>query len=284
VLCRAIQHDAEQVHLREHFLGAAQGVALRRPFGHDQQQTIDLRREGQHVVGCEHRRHVEDQDAARLLGIERLHHLEHALRGQHLRRIDDRREVRDHEQPLDIRRVHDVLEAGVALQIVAQALLAVRVAHAEVFGDARPLQVQIDQRHPGARVLRQRDREVDSCERLALAHRHAGDRERVPLIRFQTPQDARTQDLVGAQGSGVLKLRQHQRVVHRRLVQRDRLKALRMRGIDRRRRHASQARLAARRVGRRGMPVRSLGVLPLGVLAHCFFDDAHGRAGPRLNG
>ena len=84
----------------------------------------------------------------------------------------ERARIRDDAEALRLQVVDDVLELGLAEQIVGQALLE---AHAEVVGDLRTLQVEVDEEHPGVHVLRQRQREVDrghaSCPRPPTCRR-----------------------------------------------------------------------------------------------------------------
>jgi hypothetical protein len=104
--------------------------------------------------------------------------------------------IRNDAEALRLQVVDHVLELGLAEQIVGQPLLE---AHAEIVGDLRPLQVEIDEEHPGVHVLRERQREVDRGHGLALTHRHAGHRDGVPLVHVEATQDARAQDLERAQ-------------------------------------------------------------------------------------
>src|ERR1041384_8143274 len=46
----AVEGDTQQVHLAEHFLGAAEHGASALALGHHEQQRIELRREREHVI------------------------------------------------------------------------------------------------------------------------------------------------------------------------------------------------------------------------------------------
>src|SRR6185436_10341151 len=119
----AIEHHAQQIHLGEHFLGTAQHGAAALALRHHQQQRIELRRECQHVVGREQRRHVEHHDAPRHFALQRLQELAHARRVQELRGVLEGARVRDHAEALGMQLVDDVIELGLAEQVVGQALL-----------------------------------------------------------------------------------------------------------------------------------------------------------------
>ena len=140
--------------------------------------------------------------------------------------------------------VHDALEARVAQQVVAQALLAGHVAHAQVVGDARPLQVEVDQ-----------DTQVFTSCASAIARLTAVSVLPSPAVTPVTANEChwfasrrrstRVRRILYARSAPAsCELRQDEVVVQRRLVQRDRLEALRVRSVDRRRRHAAQTRLA----------------------------------------
>ena len=161
--------------------------------------------------------------------------------------------IRNHAEALRLQLVDDVVELGLAEQVVRQALLE---AHAEVVGDLRTLQVEVDQEHEGVHVLRQRQRQVDGGQRLALAHRHAGHGDAAPLVHVEAAQHARAQDLEGAQRGGVRDRGQHALPLHGAHVDAGVLEAARLLQVGRRRAHAAHA-LAQ---------VRGLdGVGPLGV-------------------
>ena len=90
----------------------------------------------------------------------------HARRRQHLGGCDIGSKFGMTASRSIARRVHDALEARVAEQIVAQALLTAHAGQAEVVGHARPLQIQIDEEHPRVHVLRQRHRQIDAVSVL----------------------------------------------------------------------------------------------------------------------
>src|SRR6187551_2829926 len=75
---RAIQRDAEQVHLAQDFLGSAQHGAAAPAFGYHQQERIELRREGEYVIRRQQRWHVEDHDTAWHLALQCGGELTHA--------------------------------------------------------------------------------------------------------------------------------------------------------------------------------------------------------------
>src|SRR5690349_19073720 len=127
----AVERDPEQVHFAEYFLRSAQHGAAALPFGYDEQQRIELRREGEHVVRCEQRRHVEDHDATRHLALERSRELAHAWRVQELGGMLERTRIRNHAEALRLQVVDHILELGLAQQVVGQSLLE---AHAEIVG------------------------------------------------------------------------------------------------------------------------------------------------------
>ncbi len=58
------------------------------------------------------------------------------------------------------------------------------------------MQVEIDQEHPRVHFLREREREIDGRQALALTCRRARDADRAPVVGGQAMEHARAQDLV----------------------------------------------------------------------------------------
>src|ERR1035438_877525 len=86
-------------------------TALRR----DDQAALDERREGERIVGAQHRRQIEHDDAFGIAGAQLCHEFPAAGAGQHLRGLRQRASRRQYDEPLEsLREIHQILDARAA--------------------------------------------------------------------------------------------------------------------------------------------------------------------------